>query len=321
MKLLSILAAGIGIAVIAALVDHFGLDPLLHSLYAIGWGAFIAVCLIHLALIAVMGVAWSVLLPGISPWTVIWGRLVREAGGELLPLSQVGGYVLGARAANLLGVSAAAAAASTIVDVTLEFFAEIAYIALALLWLIHLNPGIRLVLPLASGLIAAAFLAILFFLVQRRGIGGFERLIRMSGHGWAERMGAGAAALHRAIHAIYDRRLGLSTNSAIHFACWIASSVEVWLALRVAGAPLDIGRVLVLESLAYAARSAAFLIPGGVGVQEGAYVLVGTSLGLSPQMALAISLLKRARDLVIGVPTLGVFQAVESGRFWRRSPR
>jgi hypothetical protein len=35
-------------------------------------------------------------------------------------------------------------------------------------------------------------------------------------------------------------------------------------------------------------------------------------------MALALSLLKRARDLAIGLPTIGVWQAVEGGRLWRR---
>jgi len=55
-----------------------------------------------------------------------------------------------------------------------------------------------------------------------------------------------------------------------------------------------------------------------VGVQEGAYVLIGASFGLTPEMALAISLIKRARDLVIGLPALGVWQAVEGGLLWRR---
>ena len=49
-----------------------------------------------------------------------------------------------------------------------------------------------------------------------------------------------------------------------------------------------------------------------------AYVLIGASFGLTPEMALAVSLLKRARDLVIGLPALGVWQAVEGGYLWRR---
>jgi hypothetical protein len=35
-------------------------------------------------------------------------------------------------------------------------------------------------------------------------------------------------------------------------------------------------------------------------------------------MALALSLLKRARDIAIGVPTIGIWQAIEGGRLWRR---
>jgi len=55
-----------------------------------------------------------------------------------------------------------------------------------------------------------------------------------------------------------------------------------------------------------------------VGVQEGAYLLLGGAFGLSPEMALALSLLKRARDLVIGLPTIALWQAIEGGRLARR---
>jgi putative membrane protein len=257
MKLLSIVTGALGLGAIAGLVAHFGLQPVIDSLFAVGWRAFAAICIIHLALIAVMGVAWTALLPGTSPWAAIWGRLVRDSVGELLPLSQLGGYVLGARAANLFGLSAAAAAASTIVDVTLELFAEIAYVALALLWLFHLRPLSGIALPAASGLALAALLAALFLVLQRRGFNRLARLVRMIGSGWAERSADGAAQLHAAIASIYERRLGLSASSLLHFACWVASGVEVWLALRVAGAPLDFRTVLVIEALFYAARAAA----------------------------------------------------------------
>jgi hypothetical protein len=48
-------------------------------------------------------------------------------------------------------------------------------------------------------------------------------------------------------------------------------------------------------------------------------VLIGASFGLTPEMALALSLLKRARDLTIGLPALGIWQVVEGGRLWRQS--
>ena len=108
----------------------------------------------------------------------------------------------------------------------------------------------------------------------------------------------------------------------LHLACWVASAVEVWIALRLAGRALDFAAVLVIESLLYAIRTVAFAIPNAVGVQEGAYILLGSAFGLTPEMAIALSLLKRARDLAIGLPALGAWQALEGGRLWSRfAPR
>jgi hypothetical protein len=76
--------------------------------------------------------------------------------------------------------------------------------------------------------------------------------------------------------------------------------------------------VLVIEGLLYAIRSAAFAVPNAVGVQEGAYIMLGGSFGLTPEMALALSLLKRARDLALGLPVLAACQLFEGSRLWRQ---
>jgi hypothetical protein len=88
--------------------------------------------------------------------------------------------------------------------------------------------------------------------------------------------------------------------------------------LAFAGQPIPFGTALVIESLVYALRTVAFVVPNAVGVKEGAYVLLGGAFGLSPEMALALSLLKRARDLTIGLPVLAWWQIVEGGRLSRR---
>src|SRR6202042_264247 len=61
---------------------------------------------------------------------------------------------------------------------------------------------------------------------------------------------------------------------------------------------------LVLESLGQAIRGAAFAIPGALGVQEGGYLLLAPLAGLPPDMGLALSLAKRARELLLGLPGL-----------------
>jgi len=307
-----------GLALIGVLVGYFGADAVIRSLIAIGWAGFATICLIHLVLIAVMGMAWWALLPGTRLWISIWGRLVRDAASEVLPLSQVGGYVLGARAIALTGVPGTGAAASTIVDVSLEFIAQIAFTGLALAWLIRLWPEAPVALPVATGLAAAAILAAGLLVAQRRGFGSIDRVAGILGRDWLEKTAIGAAALHATIGEIYRRRSRLCASFILHLVCWIAATVEIWLALRLAGTPLDFGVVLVIEGLLYAVRSVAFAIPNAVGVQEGAYIMLGASFGLTPDMALALSLLKRARDLALGLPVLGVCQLLEGRRLWRR---
>ncbi|MGE5271554.1 MAG: lysylphosphatidylglycerol synthase domain-containing protein [Thiohalocapsa sp.] len=322
MKALPLVIAGVGLAAMLALVGYYGLGAVLDALVAVGAGGFAAICAIHLGLIAVMGLAWRALLPRAPTGAVMWARLVRDSAAEALPLSQVGGYVLGARALAVAGVSGTLAAASTIVDVTLEFVAQLAYTALGLAWLVRLQPETRAAAPVLIGLVVAAGAAGAFVLVQRRGYGFVERIAQAIGQGvgkgWAERSAAGAAALHAALAAIYRRQPGLWANFALHLFCWIASAAEVWLALWLAGETLPWGAVLAIESLLYAIRTAAFVVPQAVGVQEGAYLLLGAAFGLTPEMALALSLLKRARDLVIGLPAIAVWQAIEGGRLWRR---
>lgn len=321
MRLVSILAAAAGLALLGLLVVHFGAESVTRSALGVGWRGFGAICLIHSALMAIMGIAWWVLVPEPGPWIFIWGRLIRDSGSELLPFSQVGGYVLGARAVALAGVPGTIGGGSTIVDVSLEFIAQIAFTMLGLLWLIRLRPDTDVVIPVAVGLAIASILGTGLLIAQRRGFGLLDRFAATLGRQWTVRTAAGAAALHAAIAAIYRRRAGVWASFALHLGCWIAATVEAWLALRFAGAPLGFGVLLVIESLLYAVRSVAFAVPNAVGVQEGAYILLGQSFGLTPEMALALSLLKRARDLALGAPALAVWQLLETGRFWHRVAR
>ena len=309
---------GIGLTVV--LVGHIGVGAIGNVLLAVGWTGFLAIVAIHVAIIAVMGSAWHILAPQGGPLrSFIWGRFVRDGGSEVLPLSQIGGYVLGARAAMLGGVPGIIATASTIVDVTIDLIAQLGYTTLGLACLIMLKPHAPVILPVAAGLVAAAVVAGMFIGSQRHGFDALDRLGRWIGAGWAEGTAARAAAIHQSIHRIYRARRRVVLSFFLHFGCWTVGAVEVWLALRLIGSPLSPGATLALESLLYAVRSLAFFVPNAVGVQEGAYVLLGASFGLTPDVALAVSLLKRARDLAIGVPVLCVWQGQEGLRLSRRS--
>jgi len=292
-----------------------GFSEVAHALFAVRWTGFLTIVVFHLALTALLGVCWYLLAPQSAPLRAfVFGRFVRDSGSEILPLSQVGGFVMGARAAALLGLPGAVAIASTIVDLTLEMIAQLGYTALGLSILSTQRPNNHLIAWTALGIALALLAAIVFIIVQRHGFTWVESIFRRVPHRWFEGVATRLAPIHRAIHQIYRRPRGLSSAALLHFAMWVASGVEAWIALRLMGANLSVGSVIVIESLLYAIRSVAFLVPSAFGVQEGAYVLLGMWFGFGPGVALALSLLKRARDLVIGVPALLTWQIFESRR-------
>jgi glycosyltransferase 2 family protein len=310
-----------GLAFTVVLVVYFGADAVLAALKAAGFAGLIAISLMHLVATALMGLAWWLLVSGQAParpWLFIWARLVRDSGSEILPLSQVGGYVLGARALILHGVGGALTAASTVVDVTLELCGQIVFTALGIGLLLLFRPGTTLAEPLLLGLAFAVVVVAAFVVVQRRGAHLLERwTLRLAGR----RLGAiaqGAEAMRAALHDIYRRRGRLWACFLLHLLAWLWTAAEAWLALRLMKAPLGIGPVLAIESLLYAIRSAAFIVPNALGVQEGAYVMLGAIFGLMPETALGLSLLKRGRDLMLGVPALLAWQVFESRRLVRR---
>ena len=317
----------VGVALATGLVAWFNAGAILATLVAIGWGGFVLICAFHFCLIAINGIAWQVLTPDVASrrWPVfIWARLVRTAAAEVLPLSQLGGPAAGIRLAILHGVPTAMAAAAVIVDVAIEFLTQLAYAVIGLLLLVTASPATDLLLPAAAWLVVAGGLCAAFVLAQRRGgrlLERFEPLIaRHFSHALPGKIESVTAALAR-IHA--DRRR-LAVATVLHFAEWLATGAEAWLALHLMSVPISFTAATGLEGLLYAVRSVAFMVPLAAGVQEGGYLLVGAAFGLAPDQALALSLLKRGRDLALGVPPLLGWQALEGGQWWRSrgtSPR
>lgn len=318
MKVAALAGLLVGLLLTALLVLHFGAPAIGDALRTAGLAGLAIIAAAHLVAIAVMGFAWWLLAGRPARlWVFLWGRLMRDAGSDVLPLSQVGGYVLGARAVILHGVGGAVAAASTVVDVTLEMCGQIAYTALGLGLLLWLRPSTTLAAPILIGLAFAVVAMIGFVGVQRRGARLFDRVAMGLARDWLTSIATRAEAVQAEIHAIHRRTRGLSSCFLLHFLAWLLSGGEAWLALRLMGVTLDIGSVLAIESLLYAIRSVAFIVPNALGVQEGAYVMLGASFGLAPEFALGLSLLKRGRDILLGAPALLVWQMFESRRFWQ----
>jgi putative membrane protein len=322
MRLGVVAAAVLGAGLTLALILYFGFAAVLAALAVAGWSGLAVITLYHLVPLALCGLAWRAQLrrPPASMLRYVWFRWTRDAGGDLLCAMPAAGELLGMRAMALAGVDLALAAASTVVDLTLEMAAQVAFALLGLAILIGERPQDGRIYWALAGLAVIVLLVAAFALAQRLGL---VRLLEglaqklAADRGWlTQGLGIG---VHDRIGAIYADRPRLLRAFAIHFAAWIVGIGEAAIALIMLDAPLSLAAVLVLESLSYALRSAAFFVPAAAGVQEGGYVLLGGLFGLGPDVALALSFLKRGRELILGTLGLLFWQAAESGRWLSRA--
>ncbi len=299
------------------LVGWFGFGRVLGALLSVGAPGFALVCAWQMVLFAALGLGWFVLLPASRawrPWVAIWGRMVRDAAGGLLPFSLVGGFVLGARAVTLHGITWPQATASTVVDLTAEFVAQIALVLIGVLLLAARQPHAALLWPVAAGVAAAAVSGLGFVWLQRSGARPLLRLSRrMLGNAFPSLDGQ-VSAVQANVADIYAQPWRIALALALHLTAWIGTGMASFIAFRLLGAEISFAEALGIEALLHAVLAAAILVPGYAGVQEAAYAGVAPLFGQPAELALAVSLLRRARDVALGVPILLAWQLVEARR-------
>ncbi len=323
MRVVSLGLGFAGLLLGTAVIGWFGFAPVLQTTAAVGIWGFAEVCAWQMVLFVLLGLCWYVLLPHGSAWRLpvaIWGRMVRDAAGGLLPFSLVGGFVLGARAVTLLGVAWPAAAASTVVDLTTEFLAQIGLVLIGGVLLVARTPGTTPVLPLSVGLTMALAAGLAFMWLQRRGTAPFLRLSRRVLGGSLPAVDAQAAAVQQALAAIYAAPWRVALGTVLHLLAWFGTGCASWIAFRLLGADIGFADALGIEALLHAVLATAILVPGYAGVQEAAYAGVGALFGQPAELALAVSLLRRARDVALGVPILLAWQMLEWQHRRRRQP-
>jgi uncharacterized membrane protein YbhN (UPF0104 family) len=137
---------------------------------------------------------------------------------------------------------------------------------------------------------------------------------RVTPEKWLTGLAGGASAVDDAVVATYRRGSAFVRANLLRFLAWAAGAGEIWLIMHFLSRPLGVTDAFVLESLGSGVRAAAFMVPGALGALEGSLVLFGALLGLPADVALAISLSKRVRELALGLPGLLVWQWVEGRR-------
>jgi putative membrane protein len=313
---LAFVAGGLGVV---ALIAWHGAAAIGAEVWQAAW-ALPPILAIHAATQWLSAIAWRQAVgaptPGLGRWFAI--RVIRESVNGLLPVAQLGGNLVGIRLLMRRGVSGTAATAGTTIDVTIEaasqlLFTLLGILVLALITTSETSPW-RTPWVQASLALMAVALAVFLVLQHTAGLrliewiaGPLTRIFPRFSLDVVRRL---FAALHER-----QRQPGmLAKATALHLLAWLIGVGETWLALHAMGHQGGFAEALVIESLSVAVRGAAFAIPGGLGVQEAGFVLIGALFDVPPDQAIAISMLKRLRELAFGLPGLLAWQWLEVRR-------
>ncbi len=318
-----VLLAG-GIALFVGLIVEQGIVDVYRATAVAGWGV-LAAAMFHLVPVFCDTMAWRNVMPAGRklPFAAVARlRWIAESVNTLLPAAPVTGDLVRTRLAMFAGVPGPMAGATVTADLTLGALTQVVFSLLGVAALGSIGTGVdgELVNGLVIGLMVLAVLISIFLVLQNTGLFRFlARLLARAARGrsWLDLIG-GAEALDAELAAIYTRRWALVRSSMWRLASWTAGAGEIWLSLYFLGHPMGLAECIMIESLIQAVRSAAFAVPGALGIQEGGFIVLGAFVGLGAEIGLAMSLIRRARELGFGIPAMVAWQVAEGNRAFRR---
>ena len=315
-----LIAFGLGGFAVIALVAFFGARTIGAEVLHAGWAVPLTTALLFLQL-WLSAAAWRLAVGSGRPRLGRWFRIrwIREAVNSMLPVAQLGGNIVGIRLLVHRGVPGPLAGAGTTLDLTIEAAAQLLFTIAGFAVLAATSPD-QGWMPWVRGAIVTGVLGIGGFIVAQRA--GLMRLVEGAAgllQRWFPSLPVEVVqGLHGELMRLQRNKLAIAQAASLHLLAWLLGTLETWLALYAMGVPVGWREAFVIESLGQAARSAGFAVPGALGVQEAGFILVCGLFGIHPDTAIALSMVKRARELAVGLPGLVAWQWAEGKRLLRR---
>ncbi|MGH8290707.1 MAG: lysylphosphatidylglycerol synthase domain-containing protein [Steroidobacteraceae bacterium] len=319
MKVAGYIGGLLGLALLVWLFTRADLSAMIRVWHSAGWRLLWLVPY-RTGFFLLYAIGWRELLRPYDPESragfayVFWVTTVRDAIDRLLPVASVGGGVAAVRLMRWRDLPLTPVVASVIAEILLTLIVLYVFAAIGLLLLLHLRATGSDYHRLLLAFLFTLPVPVLTALMLRYG-SVFKRLRGLLRPIVGSRLLAeGAASLDEELRATLRRVWAMLLTGGLQLVAFASASFEVWFAMRLFGHPVGIGAAVALESLTQAARNLAFIVPAGIGVQEAGFVLFGHMLGVGPDLALAVSIVKRLREVLCGVPSLASWQWMEGRR-------
>jgi putative membrane protein len=316
LKLPAFIGGLVGLGLIAWLFASYSFVKVSAALAHVGVWGLVTIVAFHLSQMFFSALGWETIARGEAAFSgtpapssrpdlkdYLALRWIREAVNNLLPLAQVGGEFVVARLLQRRGMRLAQAIGGTVADLLLEMSTQVLFTMLGVALLTRIA-GSSEVSDLATrALWVATAIVVGAFVALRLGLAALiERAALRLGRSLAWPASDGIGGLHAALADCFRSPPRVALAALWHLISWLLGGLEVCLILHFLGTDIGFGPGLIIESLGQALKVVGFAVPGAIGVQEGGYVLVCRLLHIPPEIAIAVSLVKRVRELVLGIP-------------------
>lgn len=322
MKTASYIGMLTGLLAMTVLIAWQGAMEIADILLASGW-ALLLVPIIWSPTVLLNARGWQLLFRrehAPSFWQVFYAQWMGRAVNTLLPVAEIGGEMVKARALILWGIDGRHASASVVVDKTVQVLTVMIWGVAGVSLLAWMAVDDRLAAFGAIGLALLGAGVAGFLVVQRAGI--FSVMVnsahKVTKADYFHGLKQNAGEVDAIIHDLYRDRRRLLAATLWRFSGLVLQTGEVWLAAWLLGHPIGILEALLLKSLSNTLSDAAFVVPNAYGVQEAAFIVLGGLVGLGPDVSLAISLAIRIREVLIDVPGLLFWQHTEGQALARK---
>jgi glycosyltransferase 2 family protein len=306
MRFLRVVLFVCGIGVLAYLIARLGPSALASALTRLTWWQLVLVCLPYGLIMAVDTLGWRYAFAGqAAPYPrLLAARTAGEALNIVTALGSVGGEAVKVWLLRP-AIPYEESVPSVVIAKTTSTIAQVLFLTLGLILAattVTINGRIvsaMLGLVALESLLVGGFLGTqLAGLVRRAGrLLAWAGLLAETSH--AERLDASLRQFYR------HRWPRFLLSVAFHLGGWMLGVLETMVILWVLGMPVHMGTAAVIEALGSGVRFATFLVPGSMGVLEGANAGIFAALGLGASGGLAFSLVRRARQVVwIGIGLL-----------------
>lgn len=309
-----------GVVVLGGLLWHIGPFRIWETMERVGGVAFCMILAPFLVVYVLDTYGWSLTL---GPWASRVGfvrlfmvRMAGEAINATTPTAMLGGEPMKGYLLTRYEVPLVEGLASVVTAKTIMSLAQILFMLLGLgttFWLVGGTEHNVLVAFVSVGLLG--FGLFLFLVVQRYGIGRGVLVLADACRIRSRRLEAyrpQLLELDRTIHAFYrERRRTFLLSMGVHFTAWLTELLEVYAILYFLGAEIGWPLSLSIAAMAALIKGSASFVPGGIGVQEGGYLVFLTALGYGEMTGMTFAVIRRVREILwilIGLVFLAVLR-------------